>query len=123
LTFNAPREDARNWAPASFDRRHNHQVGFVYQLPWQSSNGYGSVAKALADDWQLNGMFAAFSGNPFTMTGSGTVVNMPSNQQTADLIGAYTVLGNVAPNGTYFDTTAFAQPQGVRFGNTGRNQF
>ncbi len=46
-----------------------------------------------------------------------------SNQQTADLIGTYTVLGDVAPNGTYFDPSAFAQPQGVRFGNTGRNQF
>ncbi len=26
-------------------------------------------------------------------------------------------------SGTYFDPAAWAQPQGVRFGNTGRNQF
>ena len=25
--------------------------------------------------------------------------------------------------GTYFDTSAFSQPRGVTFGNTGRNQF
>src|SRR5262249_17833169 len=41
----------------------------------------------------------------------------------ADLVGSYTVTGNIAPNGTWFDTSAFAQPTGVRFGNTGRNQF
>jgi hypothetical protein len=123
LTFNSPSEVSRNWAPAGFDRRHNLQVGFVYALPWQSNNGYGGFAKALADDWQLNGVFAAFTGNPFTMTASGTVVNMPSNTQTADLVGSYNVLGNVAPNGTFFDTSAFVQPTGVRFGNTGRNQF
>jgi len=134
LTFNSPSQCGcavgndgdrlgRNWAPAGFDRRHNLQLGFVYMLPWQSSGGYGGVGRALASDWQINGVFAAFSGNPFTMTGSGTLVNMPSNQQTADLVGTYTVQGNNAPNGNYFDTSAFAQPTGVRFGNTGRNQF
>jgi hypothetical protein len=130
LHFNTPSELGRNWAPASFDRRHNLQLGFVYQLPWQSSNGYGSIAKALADDWQLNGMFAAFSGNPFTMIASGTILNTPSNNaggttgaNTADLIGSYNIIGNIGAAGPWFDTTQFAQPTGVRFGNTGRNQF
>src|SRR5262249_20941280 len=63
LLFNTPSQLDRNWAPAGFDRRHNLQVGFVYALPWQTTgNAYGSVAKALANDWQVNGMFAAFSG-------------------------------------------------------------
>jgi hypothetical protein len=125
LLFNTPSQLDRNWASAGFDRRHNLQVGFVYALPWQAKgNGYGSIGKALASDWQFNGMFAAFSGTPFTITANnGASVNTPSNQQTADLAGSYTVGGDVAPNGTYFDTSAFAQPTGVRFGNTGRNQF
>ena len=125
LLFNTPSQLGRNWAPAGFDRRHNLQVGFVYALPWQGKgNGYDSIAKALASDWQFNGMFAAFSGEPFTMTANnGASVNTPSNQQTADLVGSYTVRGDVAPNGTFFDTSAFVQPTGVRFGNTGRNQF
>ena len=124
LLFNSPSELSRNWGPAGFDRRHNFQLGFVYALPWQSAgSGYGSVAKALAADWQVNGVYAAFSGNPFTMTGSGTLVNMPSNQQTADLVGTYTITDNIGANGAWFDTKAFAQPTGVKFGNTGRNQF
>ena len=124
LLFNTPSQLDRNWAPAGFDRRHNLQVGFVYALPWRSSNGYGSIAKAVASDWQFNGMFAAFSGEPFTITANnGASVNTPSNQQTADLVGSYTIRGDVAPNGTYFDPSAFVQPTGIRFGNTERNQF
>jgi len=123
LTFNTPSQLDRNWAPAGFDRRHNLQIGFLYQLPWQTTNGYPDVAHAILGDWQLNGVFGAFSGNPFTMTGSGTLVNTPSNQQTADLVGSYVVLDKIGSAGTWFDTSQFKQPDGVRFGNTGRNQF
>src|SRR5204862_6159436 len=62
-------------------------------------------------------------GQPFTMTGSGTTLNTPSNQQTADLTGNYNILDRIGSGGTWFDTTQFAQPTGIRFGNTGRNQF
>jgi hypothetical protein len=69
-------------------------------------------------------MFAAFSGNPFTITGNnGPSINTPSNQQTADLNGSYTITDKIGASGAWFDATQFTQPTGVRFGNTGRNQF
>src|SRR5207248_2253924 len=105
LAWNTPSELWRNWGPAGFDRRHNLQLGFVYQLPWQSTNGYHNVAGALLDDWQFNGVFAAFSGTPINITASGTAVNTPSNRQTPNLTGSWNVLGNIAPNGTWFDTS------------------
>jgi Carboxypeptidase regulatory-like domain/TonB dependent receptor-like, beta-barrel len=123
VTFNTPSELGRNWANAGFDRRHNFQLGFAYQLPWQSGGTYDNVLKALVQDWQINGMFGAFSGTPFTVTADGTTVNTPSNQQTADLVGPVTNLGGVGANQPYYDTKAWAQPTGVRFGNTQRNQF
>jgi hypothetical protein len=130
LCFNTPSELWRNYGPAGFDRRHNLQFGFVYALPWQSSNGYGSIGKALASDWQVNGTFGAFSGNPFTMIANGGSLNTPSNNaggttnaNLADLTGSYSTTGNVGNEGAWFDTNAFAQPTGVRFGNTTRNQF
>jgi hypothetical protein len=123
LSWNTPSELGRNWAPAGFDRRHNFQLGFAYALPWQSTNGQGNVLKAVANDWQVNGVFAAFTGTPFTVTASGTSLNTPSNTQPADLVGDFKVLGNIGASGRWFDTAAFAQPTGVRFGNTGRNQF
>jgi hypothetical protein len=71
----------------------------------------------------VNGVIAAFSGTPFTVTASGTQLNTPSNSQTADLVGSFTETGAIGATGTWFDPGAFAQPTGVRFGNTGRNQF
>jgi Carboxypeptidase regulatory-like domain/TonB dependent receptor len=123
LAWNTPSQLYRNWGPAGFDRRHNLQIGFVYQLPWQSTGGHGNVAKVLIDDWQINGVFAAFSGTPINITASSTSLNTPSNRQTPNLVGSFNVTGNAAPNGTWFDTSAFAQPTGVTFGNVGRNQF
>jgi hypothetical protein len=113
----------RNYALAGFDRKHNVHVGFVYQLPWQSNGGYGNIGKAIVSDWQLNGVFAAFSGTPFTVGASGTELNTPSNTQTADLVGDVKKVGEIGASGTYYDRSAWAQPRGVRFGNTGRNPF
>ncbi|HMF60670.1 MAG TPA: hypothetical protein VK595_09875, partial [Vicinamibacterales bacterium] len=123
LAWNTPSELGRNWGPAGFDRRHNFQLGFAYALPWQSGNGYGNVLKAVVADWQVNGVLAAFTGSPFSVTASGTSLNTPSNQQNADLVGDFKVLGNIGASGRWFDTAAFAQPTGVRFGDSTRNQF
>jgi hypothetical protein len=122
--YQHPLELDRNWALAGFDRTHNFQLGFAYQLPWQSDGGYGSnIGKILINDWQLNGVFGAFSGTPFTVTADGTVLNTPGTTQTADLVGDFQVLGNIGASGKWFDTAAFGQPQGIRIGDTGRNQF
>ncbi len=115
----------RSWARAGFDRPHNFQMGFVYQLPWQhEGSGYGNIAKAILGDWQLNGVFGAFSGTPFTVTASGTSLNTPGITQTANFAGGdLNVIGKIGASGAWFDTTQFAQPTGVTIGNVERNQF
>jgi Carboxypeptidase regulatory-like domain/TonB dependent receptor-like, beta-barrel len=123
LGWNTPSELYRNWAHAGFDRRHNFQLGFAYALPWQGTNGYDNILHAIAADWQVNGVLAVFSGTPFTVTGTNTTLNTPNNTNPADLVGDFNVLGNIGASGRWFDTTAFANPTGLRFGNTGRNQF
>jgi hypothetical protein len=124
LSWNTPSELWRNWAPAGFDRRHNFQMGFAYSLPWQSAAGsHSDILGAIFNDWQINGLFAAFSGTPFTVTADGAALNTPSNTQTADFAGDFTVLGNIGAAGKWFDIAPFTQPTGVRFGNSGRNQF
>jgi outer membrane receptor protein involved in Fe transport len=123
LNYNTPSLIDRNFAHAGYDRRHNFQLGFVYQLPWRSGKGYANVARAVVADWQLSGIFAAFSGTPFTVTADGAAVNTPNNMQTANLVGEVRKIGEIGASGTYYDKAAWAQPQGVSFGNTGRNQF
>jgi hypothetical protein len=117
-----PAVQERNWARANGDRPHVFQMAFVYQLPWRGGAGHG-IVRTLIDDWQVNGIFGAFSGSPFTVTADGTTLNTPGNQQTADLVGDVRKIGDIGANGYYFDPSAWAQPEGVRFGNTRINQF
>jgi hypothetical protein len=120
-----PLHQDRAWARAGFDRLHNFQMGFVYELPWQNDGlGYGNLARAILSDWQLNGVFGAFSGTPFHITASGTSLNTPGITQTANYSsGDLEILGNIGAAGTWFDTTQFSQPTGVTIGNVRRNQF
>jgi hypothetical protein len=120
LTWNGASQLHRNYALAGYDRTHNFQMGFVYALPWQT-NGDTGVVRAVINDWQLNGVFAAFSGNPFTVVADGAVLNMPGNQQTADQVGEIQHVGEIGGSGPYYDPSAWVQPQGVRLGDSGRN--
>ena len=126
LAFGAhPLERHRSWARAGFDRPHNLQLGFVYELPWQSMDGGSRNAiQTILGDWQLNGVFGAFSGTPFHVTASGTALNTPGITQTANFSGGeLKVLGNIGAAGPWFDTSQFSQPTGLAIGNVKRNQF
>ena len=117
-----PEAQDRNWALANSDRPHTLQMAAIYQLPWRSEGSHG-LARALVNDWQVNGIIAIFSGAPFTVTADGTTLNTPGNTQTADLVGEVTKIGEIGAAGYYYDPAAWAQPEGVRFGNTRLNQF
>ncbi|MGB2713192.1 MAG: TonB-dependent receptor [Vicinamibacterales bacterium] len=118
-----PEAQDRNWALANGDRPHTFSMAFVYQLPWRSEDTSRSIARAVINDWQLNGIVTAFSGSPFTVTADGNTLNTPGNLQTADLVGEVRKIGEIGTNGTYYDPSAWAQPEGVRLGNTRPNQF
>ena len=122
--YNALSEFDRNRALADHDVPHNFQLAVVYELPFGAGKKWattGTSAKILGN-WQLNGIFGAYSGRPFNLTASGTSLNMPGNAQTPDQVkDNVEILGNVGGDGTYFDTTAFARVTEVRFGNVGRN--
>jgi outer membrane receptor protein involved in Fe transport len=113
----------RNWALANSDRPHTLTMSFVYLLPWQTSTGGRSIVKTIINDWQVNGIFQAFSGSPFTVTADATELNTPNNTQTADLVGPVTKVGGIGAEGVYLDPAAWAAPQGVRFGTSRLNQF
>jgi hypothetical protein len=118
-----PEAQDRNWARAGNDRPHTLTMSGIYQLPWHSGFGNFNILRALINDWQVNGIFQAFSGAPFTVTADGTTLNTPNNTQTADLVGPVTKVGGIGAEGVYYDPNAWAQPEGVGFGNTRLNQF
>jgi hypothetical protein len=97
-------------------------MAFIYELPYKTSSGHRGP-RLILGDWQINGIYSAYSGTPFTITASGADLNMPGNPQTANLNGSYTVIGQKGDAGFYFDPKPFSQPVGTALGNTGRNQF
>ncbi len=116
--------------PSMFDSRNRFVLSYEWTLPFlqHSSQWYAKIL----GDWQLNGIFTAMSGTPFTVYDSNDV----SLQGQAPEISGFSsnrpnVTGN--PNSgphtasQWFDVNAFQQlqpdPQGrfEVFGNEGRN--
>ena len=124
LTWNAASQFARNRALAGYDRTHTFRFASVAELPFGAGKRWANqnrAARVLLGGWQINGIFSCYSGTPFTVTSSGTTLNAPGNTQTADQVKpAVAKLGGVGPGQPYFDPTAFAPVNEVRFGNAGR---
>jgi hypothetical protein len=105
------------------DRPHNLQVSVVAELPFGEGkpllNGSG-LAAAIAGGWQVNALVSAYSGSPFTVTASGTSLNLPGSNQVADQVKPdVAILGGIGPNQKWFDTSAFAPVTQPRFGTSG----
>ncbi len=115
---------ARNRAVAGFDRTQNLRLAWLADLPFGAGKRWAQsgFGRKLLGGWQVNGIFSAYSGLPFTVTASGASLNAPDQTQTADQVKlAVTKLGGVGANSPYYDPTAFAAVTGVRFGTSGRD--
>ncbi len=114
----------RNRALAGYDRTHNLRVAWIYELPFGTNKRWAQSgwSKALLGGWQLNGIFSAYSGTPFTVNSSGASLNAPGNGQVADQVKPeVNKLGGIGTGSPFFDPTAFRPVTEVRFGNSGRN--
>jgi hypothetical protein len=126
LTWNHPMKLDDNFALATYDRTHNFQMGFLYDLPF-AKNSSGVLAQ-IAKNWQINGIFSAYSGTPFQVTGTNAAMNCPACGTI--LIN---VQGDPGPSGSagsftdpWYDPSQFSQPTGTGvdgFGTSRRNQF
>jgi len=115
----------RNYAPADFERRHNYEQSFTYELPIGRGHRYFSSGpgQLVLGGWKAAGIISVVSGTPFIVNANSGSLNTPGTAQTANLVGPYRVLHGIGASKPWFDPTAFGQPTGVTTGNTGRNQF
>ena len=60
-------------------------MSYVYVLPWTSADATNFL-KVLASDWQINGIFQAFSGTPFTVTGTSFDLNLDGFGETRPVL-------------------------------------
>jgi hypothetical protein len=121
LSFNSPSQFERNYALAGFDRTHNFQTGWAYELPFGRASD--SLMSAFARGWQVNGVISIVSGKPLTVTADGTALDARGDQQTADQVGELRRNENFegARGEKLYDVTSWAPVSQQRFGNSGRN--
>jgi len=107
------------------DRPHNFQASFVAELPFGEGKPFisnGGAASAILRGWQVNGLFGAYSGSPFTVESAATSLDMNGSNQMADQIkDTVEILGGIGPGRPWFDTTAFRPVTERRFGTAGFN--
>jgi hypothetical protein len=106
----------------NYDRPHMFHISQIWDLPFGKGKKWatGGAASALLGGWQINQLWSFYSGVPFSVTASGTSLNLPNATQRADLVKPQVeIFGNVGRGMWYFDPTAFASVTQPRFGNAG----
>ena len=104
------------------DRTHVLTISGIADLPIGRGKRWASqgVAAYVLSGWQVNTLFAAYSGTPFSVTASGASLNAPGSTQRADLVKPTVAkLGGIGPTSAYFDPLAFASVTDARFGTAG----
>jgi len=113
-----------NRALVGYDRTHNLQVTNIWQLPLGKGHRLGSsrFASAVLGGWQVNNLLSFMSGTPFSVSSSGTSLDLPGSTQRADQIKAnVSIPGGIGRGASFFDPLAFAPVTAARFGNAGYN--
>jgi len=120
-----PQFNHLNRSVSNFNQPHNFVANGVMQLPFgkghRLASGGGPVTW-LASGWQLNGIFTAASGTPFSVSASGTSLNAPGSTQRADQVkDKVAKLGGAGRGQSFFDPFAFRAITDARFGTAGFN--
>jgi hypothetical protein len=114
-----------NEARLNSDRPHNFQASFILELPFGNGKRFlnnGGAMAAIVGGWQVNGLFSAYSGPPFSVTSAATSLNLPGSTQMADQVKSdVDILGRIGSGDSYFDPLAFRSVTEPRFGNAGFN--
>lgn len=108
----------------SFDRTQEFHVTSVWELPFGKGKSLATsgIGAALLGGWQTSSLLSFMTGTPFSVSASGTSLNLPGSAQRADQIKASVhTLGGIGPSSAWFDPLAFAPVTGARFGNAGFN--
>jgi hypothetical protein len=116
-SISTPIDIERSWGRTVNDRKHTFVSSFVYGLPFQKDGWLGAVANG----WQISGLFTAQSGVALDITMDGALLNTPGNTQRPDMVRDPEIIGDVGAGKTWFDITAFAAPAANTFGNLTRN--
>jgi hypothetical protein len=111
-----PDDPDYDYGPCASDRRHLANLTVGYQTPQFD----GAMARLLASDWRVSGIFRAQGGSPlFLSTGQDRALNGNTNNQRPDLISG-DGYGDKSSLDNYLNRASFVQPAFGTFGNSER---
>jgi hypothetical protein len=110
--------ESGEWAPSSFDHRHQIIASGTYELPMTASGILG----AIVGGWRANGILVVQSAAPFTVNLTVDRANIGAGpaQRPDQLRDPNLPSGERSPD-RWFDTSAFAMPAPFTFGSARRN--
>ncbi|HKA23323.1 MAG TPA: TonB-dependent receptor [Blastocatellia bacterium] len=120
-----PAIPSMNRGRAGYDRTHTFVQSYIYELPFGPTKRWlqSGIGRWILGDWQLNGIFSAYSGLPLDFQISATALNAPGNGNRPNLTGDFKVLGDIGPGVKWFDISGFSPPAPNTYGKIGRNVF
>ncbi|MBM3755604.1 MAG: hypothetical protein FJW38_16660 [Acidobacteria bacterium] len=108
----------------NFNQPHNFVANANWQLPFGKGKRWatGRAGTMLAGGWQLNAIYTAATGTPFTVSAAGTSLNAPGSSQRADQVKpSVAKIGGAGRGLSFFDPFAFRPVTDPRFGTAGFN--
>jgi hypothetical protein len=111
-----------NRVVADYDRTHMLHVSQIWELPFGRGHHLagGAAGAAILGGWQMTQLWSFYTGAPFSVSASGTSLNLPNSTQRADQVKpSVQTLGNAGRGMWYFDPLAFAPVTDARFGTAG----
>ena len=113
-----------SYSVAGTDLRHILAFNSVFQVPVGKGKRFSTgnkVSDYVLGNWQINNIFSAHSGTPFTPMTSGDIANTGNGgtYETLDVVGSPKLSHRSAAQ--WFNTTAYATPAPGTFGTASRN--
>jgi hypothetical protein len=110
---------------SSFDVNKLLVASFVYELPFghgkRFASGINRGADAVIGGWQVNGIYSAQGGIPFNTNANDNNFALDAYNQRSNKVGTPYPSGFKKSIDSWFDTSAFTQPDTGVFGNEKRN--
>ncbi len=122
-----PQDPKRDWGPSNFNIRERLSGNFSYELPFGQGrsilSGANGVVDRIVGGWQLNGIFNAQSGFPFTpLVGFNQSGNGDSRApDRPDLTPGFSGPLILGTQKRWFNPAAFTLPLAGTYGNAGRD--
>ena len=98
-------------------------TSFIYELPVGRGRAkqMNGIAGALASDWNVNGILTLSDGRPFSITSTDRVGTGSGRISRANCLGDPVPGGFDQTIDHWFDTTQFAEPAALTYGNCSPN--